>query len=224
MSMHDTGTQIESLEREQQRLRRQVRGLTVGLILLTLLLLVGEAVRWLGPRGLEPTAPGALRVRHLTLVDEAGRTRAELGFMSDGREPQLVLSHPDGRPWATLSVAPPPGAPPEQRQASLLLQDEAGKAGVSLGASSTRSGVVLHGTQGTLGLGLYVEPDSRGLVISDGEVPRIHLQHDQHEEASISRLRFLDEQRREQAALVGGSGGGSFKLYRPEGERAFQAP
>ena len=220
-SAKEPGARLEFLEREQGRLRQQVRALGVGVVLLTLLLIAAGVASW---RGAREAAPGDLRVRRLTLVDEAGRTRAELGFMPDGQEPHLVLSHPDGRPWATLSMAPPPGAPPELRQASLLLQDEVGKAAVSLGASGTRSGVSLHGAQGTLGVALYVEPDAQGLVISDGQVPRIHLENVQDEEASLSRLRLLDEQKREQSVLVGGPGGASFTLSRPDGERAFRAP
>lgn len=221
MSTNDIGSRLESLEREARRLRQWVRGLAGGVLLLVLGVLGVEAMRW---RGRESAAPAALRVRHLTLVDDEGRTRAELGFPPDGREPHLVLFHPEGRPWATLAMMPPVGAPSEPPQASLLLQDEAGKAAVALGASGSRSGLTLHDAQGALGVGLYVEPDARGLVVSDGESPRIHLQHARDEEVSLSRLRFVDEDRRERAVLQAGPGGVSLQLHRPDGQRAFQAP
>jgi len=84
--------------------------------------------------------------------------------------------------------------------------------------------MVLYGPRGTPGLALYVEPDSQGLVISDGRGPRIHLSNNQHDDTPLSELIFHDEQKGTQATLRGGRGGASLNLYRPNGERAFQAP
>jgi hypothetical protein len=225
MSANDTGSQLGVLEREHQRLHRQVRWLTLGLLLTLALFIVGETFRWQrSSRELRMTTPGELRVQRLVITDEAGRTRAELGFAPDAQEPQLVLYHPDGQRWAALAMVPPPGSPEGPREATLLLHDEAGKARVSLGASGRSSGVVLYDPRGTPGLALYVEPDSQGLVISDGTVPRIHLRYNQHDDTPLSEFILRDEQKGTQAVLRGGRGGASLNLYRPDGERTFQAP
>ncbi|WP_309889208.1 hypothetical protein [Archangium sp.] len=168
--------------------------------------------------------PSELRVQRLVITDEAGRTRAELGLAPDAQEPQLVLYHPNGQRWAALAMVPPPGAPEGPREAALLLHDEAGKTRVSLGASGRSSGMVLYDPRGIAGLALYMEPDSQGLVISDGEVPRIHLRYNQHDDTPLSELILQDEQKGTQATLRGGRGGASLNLYRPDGERTFQAP
>ena len=160
----------------------------------------------------------------LVITDAQGRTRAELGLAPDAQEPQLVFYHPDGRRWAALAVATPPGAPEEHREAALFLHDEAGKARVTLGASGRNSGLVLYDERSIPGLALYVAPDSQGLVISGGDVPRIHLRYNQHDDAQLSELVFRDEQKRTQATLSGGRAGASLELYRPDGERTFQAP
>lgn len=225
MSTNATGPLLGALEREHQHLRRQVRWLMLGLILTLALLLLGEVLRWQRSAREAPMAPTSeLRIQRLVITDETGRTRAELGLSPDAQEPQLVLYHPDGQRWAALAMTPPPGAPEGPRQAALLLHDEAGKARVSIGASGRSSGMVLYDPRGTPGLALYVEPDSQGLVISDGTVPRLHLRYNQHDDTPLSELTFHDEQKGTQVTLRGGRGGASLKLYRPDGERTFQAP
>lgn len=225
MSTNDSVPHLESIEKEHQRLRRQVRALTLGLSITLALLVVGEASRWLKPSREAHTAPpGELRVSRLVITDAQGRARVELGLAPDAREPQLVFYHPDGQRWAALAMATPPGAPGEHQEAALILHDEAGKARVSLGASERNSGLVLYEERGVPNLALYVAAESQGLVISDGDVPRIQLRYNQHDDAQLSELVFQDEQKKTQATLLGGRGGASLEFYQPDGKRTFQAP
>lgn len=218
--------ETSDIERELRRLRRQVRWLMVGLALALALPLLGELFHWRPPPQPPPRqdASGELRTRRLVITDAEGRTRAELGLAPDGQEPHLVLSHPDGQRWAALAVASPPGTPPEHREAGLFLSDEAGKVRVSLGAAQRNSGLALYQPEGGYGLALYVDPDSQGLVVFDGQAPRLHLRYNQHDDAQLSELIFQDAQRQRQALLRGGAGGSALELYRTEGERAFRAP
>ncbi|HZI12236.1 MAG TPA: hypothetical protein VE153_17765 [Myxococcus sp.] len=222
MNPNDLDSLLKGMALEHQRLRRQVRWLTLGLALLLVLMVLGEVIR--GPRSAREAEPGELKGTRLVLTDAEGRTRAELGLAPDAREPRLMLYHQDGRPWAALAMASPPGAPEGHEEASLVLQDEAGQARVSLGASQRNSGLVLHNPEGQPGLVLYAGADAQGLAISGGTVPRIHLRYNRHDEANLSELIFQDEEQRPQALLRGGRGGVSLELYRPDGEHAFRTP
>jgi hypothetical protein len=225
MSTNNTDSLLVSIEREHQRLRQRIRWLTFGLVLTLVLLVLGEAFRWLrSSREASTAAPGELRATRLVITDKEGRVRAELGLAPDAQEPQLALYHPDGQRWAALAIAPPPGAPETYREAGLFLQDQAGKTRVALGASEQDTGLVLYNPEGTPSLSLYAEPDSQGLVISGGNAPRIRLRYNQHDDGQLSELVFQDERKRTQAALSGGPAGGSLNFYRPDGESTFQAP
>lgn len=213
MSPAEIPSRLEVLEREQQRLRLQVRGL-LGLLLLGAGF--GAWRTWGGER--------ELRVARLVLMDGAGRPRAELGLATDSQEPRLVLSHADGRSWATLELASLPGAPPEARQATLALQDETGAIRVGLGASARDSGLVLYTSQGAPALSLYASEEAQGLTVSDGRSPRIHLRYNQHDDAERSELLFWDERQRPRVDVTAGRGGSSLRLEGPEGQRVFSAP
>ncbi|WNG16616.1 hypothetical protein [Cystobacter fuscus] len=220
MSMIETPSRLESLEHEQQRLRRQVRWV-LGLALAGPLLVLGADLALSRASG---GTPGELRVSRLVLVDGAGRARVELELASDSQEPRLVFTHPDGKPWATLEVAALPGAPKERRQATFTLHDETGVARIGMGASSQDSGVALYQSQGTPGLALYHSQESRGLVVLNSRVPRIHLRYNQHDDSELSELLFWDEQKRVQVDVTAGRGGTSMSLQNPDGQRVFSAP
>ena len=220
MNTTETPSRLEALEHEQQRLRRQVRwvlGLAIGWPFLVL------GVGFAGLRA-SGGAPGELRVSRLVLVDGTGRSRAELELASDSQEPRLVFTHPDGHSWAVLEMAALPGSPQEHRQATFTLHDETGTARVAMGASSQDSGVVLYQSRDAPGLALYNSDESRGLVVSDGRSPRIHLRYSQHDDAELSELLFWDEQKRSQVEVSAGRGGTSMRLQNPDGQRVFSAP
>ncbi|MBN9687737.1 MULTISPECIES: hypothetical protein [unclassified Corallococcus] len=223
MDTGDTHTALRRMEAEQQRLRRQVRGLSILLISSLALLLAGEWLRWKSSSGAHGEKPSELRVSRLIIQDEQGRVRGELGLMPGAQEPSLVFYHPQGQRWASLAVATPPGAPPAHQSASLTLHDESGKARILLGASGRDNGLVLYESEGHPGLALYLDTDSQGLVIRGSDAPRIQLRYTEHDDARLSELIFRDAQRT-QAALQGGSGGGALNIYRPDGESAFRTP
>lgn len=224
MSTDDANTPLRRMELEHQRLRRQVRWLTIMLVSSLSLLLLAESLRWRKSLGAPGEKPGELRVSRLVIQDDQGQVRGELGISPGAQEPSLAFYHPQGQRWASLAIASPPGAPPEHQSAALTLHDESGKARVSLGASSRDNGLVLYESEGRPGIALYLDTDSQGLVITGGGAPRIHLRYTEHDDARLSELIFRDEQRRTQAALHGGRGGVSLNLYRPDGESVFRVP
>ncbi|RKI20353.1 hypothetical protein D7Y15_00830 [Corallococcus sp. AB030] len=224
MDTGDTNTALRRMEAEQQRLRLQVRWLSILLVGSLALFLVGEWLRWKSSLGAPGERPSELRVSRLIIQDEQGRVRGELGLMPGAQEPSLTLYHPQGQRWASLAMATPPGAPPAHQSASLSLLDESGKARIFLGASGRDNGLVLYESEGHPGLALYLDTDSQGLVIRGSDVPRIQLRYTEHDDARLSELIFRDEQSRPQAALQGGGGGGALNLYRPDGESAFRTP
>ena len=224
MNTGDTDTALRRMEAEQQRLRRQVRWLSFLLVSSLALLLVAEGLRWKNSLGAPDERPGELRVSRLIIQDEQGRVRGELGLMPSEQEPSLAFYHPQGQRWASLAMTIPPGAPPAHQSASLTLHDESGKARILLGASERDNGLVLYESEGHPGLALYLDTDSQGLVIRGSDAPRIQLRYTEHDDARLSELIFRDEQRRTQAALQGGSGGGALNIYRPDGGSAFRTP
>ncbi|MBN8471077.1 hypothetical protein JYJ95_31625 [Corallococcus exiguus] len=224
MNTGDTNTALRRMEAEQQRLRLQVRWLSILLVSSLALFLVGEWLRWKSSLGAPVERPGELRVSRLIIQDEQGRVRGELGLMPGAQEPSLALYHQQGQRWASLAMATPPGAPPAHQSASLSLHDESGKARIFLGASGRDNGLVLYEPEGHPGLALYLDTDSQGLVIRGSDAPRIQLRYTEHDDARLSELIFRDGQSRPQAALQGGGGGGALNLYRADGESAFRTP
>lgn len=144
MNSVSSTTDVAALLRRVEALSRKNRARDVVVGGVVVVAIIGGA----GP---ESTVPAVLQARSIQLVDDAGRTRAELSIDNDGSA-GLFVRDEKGRVRATLTH--------DEKQSALFIWDEDGQIRVGVAQfAHGGGGVALHGPHGKGSTVLYHKRD-----------------------------------------------------------------